>query len=134
MVTSAARCLRRTDTRNSPPAAQTSASPGPGCIAGVLRSILASGGAGNRVPASSRALPSRRRSGPTASPPSGECVRERPNLVFNVVVAIEIRPCREDPGEEECRIDGGQFALPGPPPGCHVEKVIVEAFVTGAVG
>jgi hypothetical protein len=72
--------------------------------------------------------------GPPPVHPPIECVRERPNLVFDVVVAIEIRPCREDPGEEECRIDGGQFALPGPPPGCHVEKVIVEALVTGAVG
>ena len=47
---------------------------------------------------------------------------------------IEIGPCREDPGKEECRIDGRQFALPGTPSGRHVEKVIVEALVTCAVG
>ena len=49
-------------------------------------------------------------------------------------VAIEIGADRQGAGEQECRVDGGQLAVPDAATGLDVEEMVEEALVTGGVG
>jgi hypothetical protein len=65
--------------------------------------------------------------------PSIEFVGQQPNFVFRFIVVIKIGSRCEKPGDEERRIDGGQFTIASAPPRFHVEEVVVEALKTCAV-
>jgi hypothetical protein len=69
-------------------------------------------------------------------PPIGtqvQLVRQGPDQVFVLSVAIEVGGGGQCAGQQESRVDGGELAPPGPSSGLHVEKVIVKAFVAGCV-
>ena len=48
-------------------------------------------------------------------------------------IPIEVQGGGQCPCEQEGRVDGGQFTLPGTPSAVHVEEVIVEPLVAGGV-
>ena len=57
-----------------------------------------------------------------------------PDFSFVGRVAVEIGGDRQRSGEQERRVDRGQFALPDAAAGFDVEEMIEEALVSGGVG
>ncbi len=55
-------------------------------------------------------------------------------FLFVGTAGVEVHRRRERAGQQEGGVDGGQLALPGAAPAAHVEKVVVEALVSGGVG
>ncbi len=84
-------------------------------------------------------VPAMRQSGAAiASPhPVGSLVKRRRKLADVCLIgriAIKIGRCGQGSGEQESRIDGGQFALPGPAARFDVQKMIKKAHVPGCIG
>ena len=65
--------------------------------------------------------------------PTVEFVRQPADLGLLLGIRVEVGGTGEHPGEEECRVDRRELALPDAPTGLHVEEVVVETLVARCI-
>src|SRR5262249_8735983 len=71
--------------------------------------------------------------GPTPVNAAVESLGQSPDLLLLLRIVIEVDANRENACQEQRRVESGQLAPPGAPPGLHVKEVIVEPFVTRGI-
>src|SRR4030095_4430208 len=71
--------------------------------------------------------------GPIPIGPAVKRVSQLSDLDLLAGVAIKISTDRQCAGEQECRVDGGNLALPNAATGFDVQEMVEEAFVTASV-
>src|SRR5262249_15514613 len=72
-------------------------------------------------------------SGPAPVNTAVEGLGQSPDLLLLLRIMIEVDANGENACQQQRRVESGQLAPPGAPPGLHVEEVVGEPFVTRCI-